>query len=154
LKDRIRHVDSSGFGLAGIIGMPVVHSRSPVIHNFWLTARDPRRVPLAVAPERLKDALPGRSHLASRLQDHAAQADGDGPARRVAKPRNASAPSTPSSSNRTALSGFNNDGNGRFRACATPNQIGGLTPAILARRRRIGGAVVVAVEMARADPDR
>jgi len=24
------------FGLAGIIGMPVAHSRSPVVHNYWL----------------------------------------------------------------------------------------------------------------------
>src|SRR4029078_4724018 len=51
----------SGFGLAGIIGMPVVHSRSPVIHNFWLNAHGIRGayVPLAVEPARLKDALPG-----------------------------------------------------------------------------------------------
>jgi shikimate dehydrogenase len=51
----------SGFGLAGIIGMPVAHSRSPVIHNYWLNAHGIRGayVPLAVAPERLKDALPG-----------------------------------------------------------------------------------------------
>ena len=28
------------FGLAGIIGMPVAHSRSPVIHNYWLKRSD------------------------------------------------------------------------------------------------------------------
>src|SRR5437773_1818836 len=57
---------SNGFGLAGIIGMPVAHSRSPVIHNFWLNAHGIRGayVPLAVAPERLKDALPGLVALA------------------------------------------------------------------------------------------
>ena len=58
----------SGFGLAGIIGMPVVHSRSPVIHNFWLNAQGIRGayVPLAVAPERLKEALPGLVALGFR----------------------------------------------------------------------------------------
>ncbi len=29
---------ADGFGLAGVIGMPVAHSRSPVIHNYWLKA--------------------------------------------------------------------------------------------------------------------
>src|SRR3981081_3485621 len=50
----------SGFGLAGIIGMPVVHSRSPGIHNFWLNAEGMpvASVPLAVAPAGLKEALP------------------------------------------------------------------------------------------------
>ena len=56
------------FGLAGIIGMPVAHSRSPVIHNFWLKAHGIRGayVPLAVKPERLKDALPGLVALGFR----------------------------------------------------------------------------------------
>ena len=46
------------FGLAGLIGMPVAHSRSPIIHNFWLKANGIRGtyVPLAVKPERLKEA--------------------------------------------------------------------------------------------------
>src|SRR2546423_8538179 len=59
---------SNGFGLAGIIGMPVAHSRSPVIHNYWLNAHGIRGayVPLAVAPERLKDALPGLVALGFR----------------------------------------------------------------------------------------
>ena len=58
----------NSFGLAGIIGMPVAHSRSPVIHNFWLNAHGIRGayVPLAVAPERLKDALPGLVALGFR----------------------------------------------------------------------------------------
>ena len=58
----------NGFGLAGIIGMPVAHSRSPTIHNFWLNAHGIRGayVPLAVAPERLKDALPGLVALGFR----------------------------------------------------------------------------------------
>ena len=58
----------NGFGLAGIIGMPVAHSRSPTIHNFWLNAHGIRGayVPLAVSPERLKDALPGLVALGFR----------------------------------------------------------------------------------------
>ena len=96
----------SGFGLAGIIGMPVVHSRSPVIHNFWLNAHGIRGayVPLAVAPERLKDALPGLVALGFRGCNVTM------PHKQTAmalltvstKPRSASAPSTPSSSKPTA----------------------------------------------------
>jgi len=28
--------DQTPFGIAGVIGWPVAHSRSPVIHNHWL----------------------------------------------------------------------------------------------------------------------
>ena len=49
----------SGFGLAGVMGWPIGHSRSPALHGYWL-----RRygiagvyVPLAVQPERLEQAL-------------------------------------------------------------------------------------------------
>src|SRR5437879_8537031 len=59
---------ADGFGLAGIIGLPVAHSRSPVIHNFWLKAHGIRGtyVPLAVKPERLEDALRGLVALGFR----------------------------------------------------------------------------------------
>ncbi len=59
---------SNEFGLAGIIGLPVAHSRSPTIHNFWLKAQGIRGVymPLAVKPERLKQALPGLVALGFR----------------------------------------------------------------------------------------
>jgi shikimate dehydrogenase len=45
--------------LAGIMGWPVSHSRSPVLHGFWLEqlAIDGAYVPLAVRPERLEQAL-------------------------------------------------------------------------------------------------
>ena len=107
----------SGFGLAGIIGMPVVHSRSPVIHNFWLNAHGIRGayVPLAVAPERLKDALPGLVALGFRGCN-------------VTMPHKQTAMALLDRVNETAqrigavntivveadgtLSGFNNDGNG------------------------------------------
>lgn len=45
--------------LAGIMGWPVAHSRSPALHGFWLHEYgiDGAYVPLAVAPERLEQAL-------------------------------------------------------------------------------------------------
>jgi shikimate dehydrogenase len=45
--------------LAGIMGWPVSHSRSPLLHGFWLEqlAIDGAYVPLAVRPERLEQAL-------------------------------------------------------------------------------------------------
>src|SRR5437764_7306614 len=108
---------SDGFGLAGIIGMPVVHSRSPAIHNFWLNAHGIKGayVPLAVAPERLKEALPGLVALGFRGCN-------------VTMPHKQTAMALLDRVNDTArrigavntivveadgtLSGFNNDGNG------------------------------------------
>ena len=45
--------------LAGIMGWPISHSRSPALHNFWLDEHgiDGVYVPLAVRPERLQQAL-------------------------------------------------------------------------------------------------
>jgi shikimate dehydrogenase len=45
--------------LAGIMGWPVTHSRSPALHNFWIEehAIDGAYVPLAVRPENLEQAL-------------------------------------------------------------------------------------------------
>ena len=45
--------------LAGIMGWPVGHSRSPAVHNFWLEEHgiDGVYVPLAVPPDRLEQAL-------------------------------------------------------------------------------------------------
>src|SRR5215470_8171725 len=45
--------------LAGIMGWPVTHSRSPVLHGFWLdeTGIDGAYVPLPVRPERIEEAL-------------------------------------------------------------------------------------------------
>jgi shikimate dehydrogenase len=45
--------------LAGIMGWPVSHSRSPALHNFWLDEHgiDGAYVPLPVQPARLREAL-------------------------------------------------------------------------------------------------
>jgi shikimate dehydrogenase len=45
--------------LAGIMGWPIAHSRSPALHGFWLAEHgiDGVYVPLAVAPDRLEQAL-------------------------------------------------------------------------------------------------
>ena len=45
--------------LAGIMGWPVAHSRSPVLHGYWLAEHgiDGAYVPMAVKPENLRRAL-------------------------------------------------------------------------------------------------
>lgn len=47
--------------LAGVIGWPISHSRSPRLHGFWLEAYgiDGAYLPLAVAPEKLETAVRG-----------------------------------------------------------------------------------------------
>jgi len=45
--------------LAGVIGWPIAHSRSPRLHGYWLEkhAVDGAYLPLAIAPEDLADAV-------------------------------------------------------------------------------------------------
>ena len=47
------------FLLAGVMGWPVMHSRSPVLHNYWFEhyGLAGTYVPLAISPERLAAAL-------------------------------------------------------------------------------------------------
>jgi shikimate dehydrogenase len=47
------------FLLAGLMGWPVMHSRSPKLHNYWFARHNlaGTYVPLAIRPERLRDAL-------------------------------------------------------------------------------------------------
>ena len=57
--------EASKFALAGVMGWPVSHSRSPVIHNHWLRQY---RLPgayvlLPVDPEKLSMAIPGLAAL-------------------------------------------------------------------------------------------
>jgi shikimate dehydrogenase len=57
--------DSKPFRAAGVIGWPVMHSRSPKLHGWWLEKyRIPGvYVPMAVQPGRLEAALRGLSAL-------------------------------------------------------------------------------------------
>ncbi len=45
--------------LAGVMGWPVSHSRSPILHGYWLKKHgiDGAYVPLAVKPDQFQDAL-------------------------------------------------------------------------------------------------
>ena len=60
--------DSNAFGIAGLLGWPVAHSRSPVIHNHWLRehAIPGRYVLFPVPPEKLSMAVQGLAALGLR----------------------------------------------------------------------------------------
>lgn len=142
----------NGFGLAGIIGMPVAHSRSPAIHNFWLNAHGIRGayLPLAVEPARLKDALPGLAALGFRGCN-------------VTMPHKQTAMALLHRVNETAqrigavntivveadgtLSGFNNDGNGFVQSLrdAKPGWRADEGPILLLGAGGSARAVVVAL---------
>lgn len=53
--------DTPAYKLAGVMGWPVAHSRSPLIHNHWIAEHGLRGayVLLPVRPERLETALRG-----------------------------------------------------------------------------------------------
>jgi shikimate dehydrogenase len=105
------------FGIAGLLGWPVAHSRSPVIHNHWLARYGiaGRYVLFAVPPEKLEAAVRGLSVLGLRgcnvttphkqaifpLLDRV-----DDLARRIG------AVNTVVVEQDGTLTGFNNDGNG------------------------------------------
>lgn len=57
--------ESHQFKLAGVMGWPVAHSRSPKLHGYWLAHYGiaGTYVPLPVAPGRVADALRGLSAL-------------------------------------------------------------------------------------------
>jgi shikimate dehydrogenase len=105
------------FGIAGLLGWPVAHSRSPVIHNHWLAhyGIPGRYVLFPVPPEKLEAAVRGIAALGLRgcnvttphkqaifpLLDRV-----DDLARRIG------AVNTVVVEKDGALTGFNNDGNG------------------------------------------
>src|SRR5436305_8481315 len=62
---RRRMAQGSKFLLAGVMGWPVMHSRSPKLHNYWLAqyGLSGSYLPLAIPPERLSDALRALSAL-------------------------------------------------------------------------------------------
>jgi shikimate dehydrogenase len=55
----MKHSDQ--FLLAGVMGFPIMHSRSPMMHNYWLEKNHlvGRYLPLAIKPENLEGALRG-----------------------------------------------------------------------------------------------
>ncbi|HEX4882674.1 MAG TPA: shikimate dehydrogenase [Casimicrobiaceae bacterium] len=57
--------DPHAFGIAGVMGWPVAHSRSPVIHNHWLEQLGipGRYVLFPVPPEKLEAAVRGMAAL-------------------------------------------------------------------------------------------
>ncbi len=59
---------AAGFGVAGIVGWPVSHSRSPLLHGHWLRAHGiaGAYVPLPVRPGDLPAALRGLAALGLR----------------------------------------------------------------------------------------
>ena len=61
-------MSSHTFGLAGIMGWPVAHSRSPLIHSYWLKKYgiNGAYVQLPVAPGSLGVAVPGLAALGFR----------------------------------------------------------------------------------------
>ena len=105
------------FGIAGLLGWPVAHSRSPVIHNHWLAQYGipGRYVLFPVPPEKLEAAVRGLAPLGLRgcnvttphkqaifpLLDRV-----DDLARRIG------AVNTVVVEQDGTLTGFNNDGNG------------------------------------------
>jgi shikimate dehydrogenase len=142
----------NGFGLAGIIGMPVAHSRSPTIHNFWLNAHGIRGayVPLAVQHERLNDALPGLVALGFRGCNVTM------PHKQTAMPllhrvnetaRRIGAVNTIVVEEDGTLSGFNNDGNGFVQSLrdAKSNWRADEGPILLLGAGAASRAVVVAL---------
>ena len=56
------------FVLAGVMGWPIAHSRSPILHNYWIEKYklNGRYVPLAVQPDNLGDAIRGLRALGFR----------------------------------------------------------------------------------------
>ena len=60
--------DPNAFGIAGLLGWPVAHSRSPVIHNHWLAHYGiaGRYVLFPVPPEKLEAAVRGLAALGLR----------------------------------------------------------------------------------------
>jgi shikimate dehydrogenase len=109
--------DQNTFGIAGLLGWPVAHSRSPVVHNHWLAHYGirGRYVLFPVPPEKLEVAVRGMAALGLRgcnvttphkqaifpLLDRV-----DDLARRIG------AVNTVVVEKDGTLTGFNNDGNG------------------------------------------
>ena len=109
--------ETNAFGIAGLLGWPVAHSRSPTIHNYWLKEHGlpGRYVLFSVPPEKLSIALPGLAALGLRGCNVTT------PHKQAVMPmiqsidplaRRIGAVNTIVVEKDGALKGFNNDGNG------------------------------------------
>lgn len=143
---------ADGFALAGVIGLPVAHSRSPVIHNYWLKAHGigGTYVPLAVRSERLEDALLGLVALGFRGCNVTM------PHKQAAMPlldrvnetaKRIGAVNTIVVEEDGTLTGFNNDGNGFVQSLrdARADWRGDAGPILLLGAGGASRAVVVAL---------
>ena len=110
-------VSANAFGIAGLLGWPVAHSRSPTIHNYWLKEHGlaGRYVLFPVPPEKLSIALSGLAALGLRGCNVTT------PHKQAVMPmiqsvdplaRRIGAVNTIVVDKDGALKGFNNDGNG------------------------------------------
>ncbi|HEY1328319.1 MAG TPA: shikimate dehydrogenase [Casimicrobiaceae bacterium] len=140
------------FGIAGLIGWPVAHSRSPVIHNHWLAhyGISGRYVLFPVPPEKLEPAVRGLAALDLRgcnvttphkqaifpLLDRV-----DDLARRIG------AVNTVVVEKDGTLTGFNNDGNGFIQSLrdADPQWRPDTGPALVLGAGGAGRAVVASL---------
>jgi shikimate dehydrogenase len=140
------------FGIAGLVGWPVAHSRSPVIHNHWLAHHGipGRYVLFPVPPEKLEVAVRGIAALGLRgcnvttphkqavfpLLDRV-----DDLARRIG------AVNTVVVEKDGTLTGFNNDGNGFIQSLrdADPKWSPGSGPIIVLGAGGAARAVVASL---------
>ena len=110
-------MDPKPFGLAGLLGWPVAHSRSPIIHNHWMQEHGivGRYVLLGVPPEKLAEAVRGLAPLTFR------GCNATTPHKQAIMPlldhvdplaRNIGAVNTVVVRDDGSLEGLNNDGNG------------------------------------------
>jgi shikimate dehydrogenase len=144
--------DRNTFGIAGLLGWPVAHSRSPVIHNHWLAHYGiaGRYVLFPVPPEKLEAAVRGIAALGLRgcnvttphkqaifpLLDRV-----DDLARKIG------AVNTVVVEQDGSLTGFNNDGNGFIQSLrdADPNWQPGSGPILVLGAGGAARAVVASL---------
>ncbi|HUH92735.1 MAG TPA: shikimate dehydrogenase [Casimicrobiaceae bacterium] len=144
--------DGNTFGIAGLLGWPVAHSRSPVIHNHWLAQYGipGRYVLFPVPPSSLEAAVRGIAVLGLRgcnvttphkqaifpLLDRV-----DDLARRIG------AVNTVVVEKDGALTGFNNDGNGFIQSLrdADPKWTPGSGPILVLGAGGAARAVVASL---------
>ena len=137
---------ASSFGIAGLLGWPVAHSRSPVIHNHWLAQHGiaGRYVLFPVPPEKLEAAIRGPLGARhARLQRHHAAQAGDLSAARSR--RRACAPHRRREygrrrAGRLAHAASTTTATASSRACATPTLRGSPTAGRSRAGRRRGRA--------------